>query len=276
MEQQRPGAEIYEGSMHALPLDELGDDEIAFAFKGYSSWFGHQLCLHNIDLVIPKHKVTVVFGQSGCGKSVLLRSMNRLNELANNFRYKGDIEFNQTSIFGEGIALQSLRSSVGMMIQELAIFPASIYENIAFGVRLGHELSRRQMDDYIQYLLEQIDLWEEIDGDPERPALSLTKGQQQRLSFIRTLAIQPQVLLLDEPTSRLDPVATMRIESIIATIKKKCTVVISTHNVQQAARISDYACFLHEGTVIEYRETEQVFTYPRHQQTEDYLTGRYG
>lgn len=244
--------------------------------RNLSLFYGHVQALNNIDLDIAEHRATAFIGPSGCGKSSLLRCFNRLNDLIDDAETKGHIRLAGVDIRDPALAVSDLRRRVGMVFQNPNPFPKSIAENVAYGLRLVGTLAKSELEDRIEAALRSAALWDEVKDRLEESALDLSGGQQQRLVIARAIAVEPEVLLLDEPASALDPISTLRIEELIHQLKSQYTVVIVTHNMQQAARVSDYTAFLYLGELIEYGVTEAVFTNPQEQRTEDYITGRYG
>ncbi|MEM1411426.1 MAG: phosphate ABC transporter ATP-binding protein PstB [Pseudomonadota bacterium] len=239
-------------------------------------WYGEKQALSHVDLSIMRHRVTSFIGPSGCGKTTLLRCFNRLTDLASDCHVVGDVELEGQSIFGPDVDVPQLRRDVGMVFQKPNPFPKSIYENVAFGLRVQGVTKRRELDDAVEWALRAAALWDEVKDRLEDSGLSLSGGQQQRLVIARAIAVQPKVILLDEPCSALDPISTLKVEELIQQLRDQYTIIIVTHNMQQAARVSDYTAFLYLGQVIEYGDTDQVFTNPSHRSTEDYITGRYG
>ncbi|MBS9438945.1 phosphate ABC transporter ATP-binding protein PstB [Photorhabdus noenieputensis] len=239
-------------------------------------YYGKFHALKNITLNIAKNKVTAFIGPSGCGKSTLLRTFNKMYELYGEQRAEGEILLDGNNILTDKQDVALLRAKVGMVFQKPTPFPMSIYDNIAFGVRLFEKLSRAEMDERVQWALTKAALWNETRDKLYQSGYSLSGGQQQRLCIARGIAIRPEVLLLDEPCSALDPISTGRIEELISELKSEYTVVIVTHNMQQAARCSDHTAFMYLGELIEFSDTDTLFTTPRMKQTEDYITGRYG
>ncbi len=239
-------------------------------------YYGDKLALKDIDMVIPEKKVTAFIGPSGCGKSTLLRCFNRMNDLIDIARIEGKILLHDDNIYDKGVNVAELRRRVGMVFQKPNPFPKSIYENVAYGLRLQGVKSRRTLDQVVERSLKSAALWEEVKDRLDDNALGLSGGQQQRLVIARAIAIEPEVLLLDEPASALDPISTLKIEELIYQLKDEYTIVIVTHNMQQAARVSDYTAFMYLGDVVEFGDTSGVFTNPQKKQTEDYITGRYG
>ena len=254
----------------ALALD------VQIAFKNFDFFYGKYHALKNVNLDIYKKRVTAFIGPSGCGKSTLLRTMNRMYELYPDQRASGELLLDGRNILDKGVDLNVLRAQVGMVFQKPTPFPMSIYDNIAFGVRLHERLTKGEMDDRVEWALRKAALWEEVKDILGRSGMSLSGGQQQRLCIARGVAVKPEVLLLDEPTSALDPISTMRIEELVDELKQDFTIVIVTHNMQQAARISDYTAYMYLGELIEFGVTDEIFIKPRKKQTEDYITGRFG
>ena len=244
--------------------------------RSFSFFYGPTQALFKIDIDIPEHQVTAFIGPSGCGKSTLLRCMNRLNDLIEGARHEGDILLDNEDIFSPAIDITHLRKRVGMVFQKSNPFPKSIYENVAYGPRLQGLNQRTVLDGIVEHSLQGAGLWEEVKDRLHKSALGLSGGQQQRLCIARALAVKPDVLLMDEPCSALDPIATGRIEELLFTLKKELTIVIVTHNMQQAARVSDWTAFMYMGQLVEFGLTKQLFTAPAQKQTEDYITGRFG
>ncbi len=241
-----------------------------------SLYYGSSLALKDISLTIRERLVTAFIGPSGCGKSTLLRCLNRMNDLIDNVRISGSIHIDREDIYSPEVDVIELRKQVGMVFQRSNPFPKSIYENIAYGLRLHGIKRRSDLEGRIEKSLRQAALWEEVKDRLHSSALGLSGGQQQRLCIARAIAIQPAIILMDEPASALDPIATAKIEELILELKKEFTIVIVTHNMQQAARISDFTAFFYLGRLIEYDSTLKVFTNPIHKQTEEYVTGRFG
>lgn len=232
--------------------------------------------LKNVNLALKRNSVTGIIGASGSGKSSLLRSINRLVELHSQVRMTGDILFEGESIFGSRVDVTQLRQRIGMVFQKPNPFPMSIFENVAYGLRLSGESSMRVLQDRVEQALQRAALWDEVKDRLDTQAGILSGGQQQRLVIARAIAVEPEVLLLDEPASSLDPISTLRIEELIYELKSRYTIVVVTHNMQQAARVSDWAAFMHEGCIVEYDNTAALFTNPREAKTEDYITGKFG
>ena len=254
----------------------VADEPIALEVQGLSLYYGVKQALRDISLTIPQKKVTAFIGPSGCGKSTLLRCFNRMNDLIDGCRAEGAIRLYGRNIFDADVDAAQLRRRVGMVFQKANPFPKSIYENVAYGLRLAGISKKRRLDETVEWALKAAALWDEVKDRLEDSALGLSGGQQQRLVIARAIAIQPEVILLDEPCSALDPIATLKIEELMNELKANYTIVIVTHNMQQAARVSDYTAFMYLGDMVEYGDTDQVFTKPAKKQTEDYITGRYG
>ena len=246
------------------------------AVRNLNFYYGRFHALKNIQLEIPEKKVTAFIGPSGCGKSTLLRTFNRMYELYPDQRAEGEVMLDGENLLATKKDVALLRAKVGMVFQKPTPFPMSIYDNIAFGVRLFESLSDADMDDRVEWALRKAALWDEVKNKLDQSGAGLSGGQQQRLCIARGIAIRPEVLLLDEPCSALDPISTGKIEELIVELKKDYTVVIVTHNMQQAARVSDYTAYMYLGDLVEMGETEQIFFKPRRQETEDYITGRFG
>jgi len=244
--------------------------------RAYSFWYGRTQALHEVSCRIPRRAVTALIGPSGCGKTTFLRSVNRLHDLTPGTRHTGDILLEGVSVFAPGTDTVALRRRVGMVFQRPNPFPKSVYDNAAYGPRMNALAPEREMADRVERALRQAALWDEVRDRLREPGTALSGGQQQRLCIARALANEPEVLLMDEPCSALDPIATQRIEELIVELKQDYTIVIVTHNMQQAARVSDYTGFFYLGRLIEFGETTQVFTRPTDERTEAYITGRFG
>jgi phosphate transport system ATP-binding protein len=244
--------------------------------RNLNFYYGSFHSLKNINLDIQKNSVTAFIGPSGCGKSTLLRTLNRMYDLYPGQRAEGEIMFNGKNILDAKQVLNLLRARIGMVFQKPTPFPMSIYDNIAFGVRLYEDLSRTEMDERVEWALQKAAIWNEVKDKLGQSGLSLSGGQQQRLCIARGIAVKPAILLLDEPTSALDPISTGKVEELVSTLKSEYTVVIVTHNMQQAARVSDFTAYMYLGDLVEFGETEQVFFKPKRKETEDYITGRFG
>ncbi len=238
-------------------------------------WYGEKQALKNVSLKIPRNSVTALIGPSGCGKSTFIRCLNRMNDLVKNCRIEGKVLIENENIYGMDVDVVELRKQVGMVFQKPNPFPMSIYDNVAYGPRI-HGVNKKDIDGVVRNALRSAALFEETSDRLKSPALSLSGGQQQRLCIARTLAVKPRIILFDEPTSALDPISTARIEDLIMNLKKDYTIVIVTHNMQQAARISDYTGFFLMGELVEFGQTRQIFHSPREKSTEDYITGRFG
>jgi len=258
------------------PESKLEDEVISLRVRDLHLYYGEKEALQGINLDIPKQKVTAFIGPSGCGKSTLLRCFNRMNDLVDGCRVEGEISLHDDNIYAPEVDVADLRRRVGMVFQKPNPFPKSIYENVAYGLRLQGVKKRRALDEVVESSLRRAALWDEVKDRLHDSAFGLSGGQQQRLVIARAVAIEPEVLLLDEPASALDPISTLKIEELIYELKSKYTIVIVTHNMQQAARVSDYTAFLYMGDLIEYGATDTLFTNPIEKQTEDYITGRYG
>jgi phosphate transport system ATP-binding protein len=250
-------------------------DQTEIEVKGLNLWYGDNHALHDISIDIPKNSVTALIGPSGCGKSTFIRCLNRMNDLVKNCRIQGSVKIDNKDIYSKDIDVVDLRKRVGMVFQKPNPFPMSIHDNIAYGPRI-HGVAKKDIDNVVEDALRSGALWEEVAERLTTSALDLSGGQQQRLCIARTLAVRPEVILFDEPCSALDPISTSKIEELIMELKKKYTIVIVTHNMQQAARISDYTAFFLTGDIIEYGKTEQIFENPKMKATEDYITGRFG
>ncbi len=248
----------------------------AIEIRNLNFFYGNFQGLKNIDLNILERKVTAFIGPSGCGKSTLLRTLNRMYDLYPGQRAEGEIIFYGENILEKGKDVNLLRSRIGMVFQKPTPFPMSIYENIAFGVRLYERLSKAEMDERVEWALNKAALWNEVKDKLNQSGLSLSGGQQQRLCIARGVAVKPLVLLLDEPTSALDPISTAKVEELINELKKDYTIAIVTHNMQQAARVSDFTAYMYLGELIEYGKTDEIFIKPKRKETEDYITGRFG
>ena len=243
---------------------------------GFSFAYGERRVLENLEFAIERKAVTAIIGPSGCGKSTFLRSINRLNDLIAGTRHQGDILVEGRSVYAVGTDLVALRQRVGMVFQRPNPFPKSVFDNVAYGPALNRLVARRDLPDLVERCLRQAALWDEVKDRLEEQATGLSGGQQQRLCIARALGNQPEVLLMDEPCSALDPVATQRVEELIFELKRDYTIVIVTHNMQQAARVSDFTGFFDRGRLVEFDETERIFTSPAHERTEAYITGRFG
>jgi phosphate transport system ATP-binding protein len=251
-------------------------ESIKLEVKNLDLYYGQKRALNSVSLSIPEKKVTAFIGPSGCGKSTLLRCFNRMNDLVDSCRVEGEILMDGNNIYDKKVDVADLRRQVGMVFQKPNPFPKSIYENVAYGLRLQGVNSKRVLDTVVENSLRGAALWDEVKDRLHDNAFGLSGGQQQRLVIARAIAIEPEVILLDEPASALDPISTLKIEELIYELKDKYTIVIVTHNMQQAARVSDYTAFMYMGDLVEYGNTDTLFTNPTKKQTEDYITGRYG
>lgn len=270
---------------HAMDISALGrgtptrrmqDEEIALRVNHLDLHYGEKQALFGVNMQIARKAVTAFIGPSGCGKSTLLRCFNRMNDLVDGCRIGGEIALDGQNIFAKTVDVTDLRRRVGMVFQKPNPFPKTIYENVAYGLRLQGVNSKRVLDEVVEKSLRRAALWEEVKDRLHESALGLSGGQQQRLVIARAVAVEPEVLLLDEPASALDPISTLKIEELIYELKDKYTIVIVTHNMQQAARVSDYTAFMYMGELVEFGDTDTIFTNPAKKQTEDYITGRYG
>ncbi len=251
--------------------------EVKARIRDLNLWYGETQALHDINLDVYARSVTALIGPSGCGKSSFLRCLNRMNDLIPGVRIKGSVELDDEDIYDHSVDVVQLRSHVGMVFQKPNPFPKSIYENIAYAPRLhGTTSSRTELDDLVESSIKRAGLWKEVENRLDAPGTSLSGGQQQRLCIARAIAVNPEVILMDEPASALDPLATATIEELIDELKDNYTIVIVTHNLQQAARVAGYTAFFHLGKLLEFNDTDTLFTNPREQKTEDYITGRYG
>jgi phosphate transport system ATP-binding protein len=254
----------------------LNAEDICMRVENLDLYYGKKQALKQINMRIPRKRVTAFIGPSGCGKSTLLRCFNRMNDLVDSVHTDGRILLDGQDIFGKSVNVADLRRRIGMVFQKPNPFPKSIYENVAYGLRLQGVGSRRVLDEVVENALRGAALWDEVKDRMHDNALGLSGGQQQRLVIARAIAIEPEVLLLDEPASALDPISTLKIEELIYELKSQYTIVIVTHNMQQAARVSDYTAFMYVGDLIEFGDTNTIFTNPTEKMTEDYITGRYG
>ena len=244
--------------------------------KNVKVWYGDFNAIKGIDMKIKPNTITAFIGPSGCGKSTFLRLFNRMNDYIEGHRMEGKIKVNGKNIYKKKVNVEELRKDIGMVFQKPNPFPKSIFENVAYGLKIQGIKDKKFIQNRVEKALKQADLWEEVKTDLKKSALALSGGQQQRLCIARTLAVEPSILLMDEPTSALDPISTAKIENLIIELKKKYTIIIVTHNMQQASRISDYTAFFYLGELIEYNNTNLIFTNPSNKQTENYITGRFG
>jgi phosphate transport system ATP-binding protein len=258
--------------------DNIGIEQetISLEVKDLDLFYGESQALKKINIQIPQNRVTAFIGPSGCGKSTLLRCFNRMNDLVDGCRIEGQLMLEDKDIYEKGVNVADLRRRVGMVFQKPNPFPKSIFENVAYGLRIQGVNNRRVLEEAVENALKGAALWDEVKDRLNDNALGLSGGQQQRLVIARAIAVEPEVLLLDEPASALDPISTLKIEELIYELKEKYTIVIVTHNMQQAARVSDYTAFMYIGELVEFGDTNSLFTIPQKKQTEDYITGRYG
>ena len=262
-------------------VDEIIEDKIAskvskIEIKNVKVWYDDFEAIKGIDMNIKPNSVTAFIGPSGCGKSTFLRLFNRMNDYVDGFRMEGKIKINGKNIYKKKVHVEELRKEIGMVFQKPNPFPKSIFENVAYGLKIQGIKDKKLINERVEKALKQADLWDEVKGDLKKSALALSGGQQQRLCIARTLAVEPSIILMDEPTSALDPISTAKIEDLIFDLKEKYTIIIVTHNMQQASRISDYTAFFYLGELIEYNKTKTIFTNPEKKQTENYITGRFG
>ena len=244
--------------------------------KDLNLWYGQTKALKDINIEIPKKSITALIGPSGCGKSTFLKTINRMNDLVPGVRIEGNVEYGGQNIFDPAVNVNELRKEIGMVFQKPNPFPMSIYDNIAYGPRTHGIKNKAKLDDIVEKSLKGAAIWDEVKDRLKKSALGLSGGQQQRLCIARALAVEPKILLMDEPTSALDPITTSKIEELASELKKCYTIIIVTHNMQQAVRISDNTAFFLLGELVEYGETEKMFANPRDKRTEDYITGRFG
>ena len=244
--------------------------------KDLCLWYGNTQALKNIEIGIKENAITALIGPSGCGKSTFLKTLNRMNDLVPDVKITGKVEYDGKDIFAPGVDVNALRRDIGMVFQKPNPFPMSVYDNIAYGPRIHGIKNKAKLDEIVEESLKDAAIWDELKDRLKKSALGLSGGQQQRLCIARALAVSPRVLLMDEPTSALDPISTSKIEDLAMELKKKYTIVIVTHNMQQAARISDQTAFFLLGNLIEYNDTEKLFANPNDKRTEDYITGRFG
>lgn len=285
MSSLRPATEPKQAAVastgHAAPASGAEVATLAIAdpvvqVRQVSLFYKTRQALHDITLDFPRNQVTAVIGPSGCGKSTLLRCLNRMNDLIDDVRLAGQILLDGQDIYSPAVNVIELRRRVGMVFQRAAPFPKSIYENVAYGLRISGVNRRSILDECVEQSLRRAGLWEEVKDRLHRSALELSGGQHQRLCIARAIAVNPEIILMDEPCSELDPRSTARIEELMAELRRQYTIIIVTHNMQQAARVSDYTAFLYEGQLIEFGLTRQLFTRPQRRETDDYITGRFG
>ena len=244
--------------------------------KDMCLWYGDHQALKNVNIEIPEKSITAFIGPSGCGKSTFLKTLNRMNDLIPGVKITGDIRYEGTDIFSKEVDVNNLRKEIGMVFQKPNPFPMSIYDNVAYGPRTHGITNRVQLDEIVERALRDAAIWDEVKDRLKKNALGMSGGQQQRLCIARALAVQPKILLMDEPTSALDPISTSHIEELVMELKEKYTIVMVTHNMQQAVRVSDYTAFFLLGELVEFGKTDDIFSQPKDQRTEDYITGRFG
>ena len=244
--------------------------------KDMCLWYGDHQALKNVNIEIPEKSITAFIGPSGCGKSTFLKTLNRMNDLIPGVKITGDIRYEGTDIFSKEVDVNNLRKEIGMVFQKPNPFPMSIYDNVAYGPRTHGITNKLKLDEIVERALRDAAIWDEVKDRLKKNALGMSGGQQQRLCIARALAVQPKILLMDEPTSALDPISTSRIEELVMELKEKYTIVMVTHNMQQAVRVSDYTAFFLLGELVEFGKTDDIFSQPRDQRTEDYITGRFG
>ncbi|WP_288217576.1 phosphate ABC transporter ATP-binding protein PstB [uncultured Fusobacterium sp.] len=254
----------------------MNKDDIRILIKDFNFYYGDFHALKDINMEIQKNKVTALIGPSGCGKSTFLRSINRMNDLIENVKYEGQILFDGKNIFDKSYDIVDLRKNIGMVFQKPNPFPKTIYENIVYAPKLHGEKNRDKLDEIVENSLKSVALWDEVKDKLHKSALGLSGGQQQRLCIARAISVNPEILLMDEPTSALDPISTAKIEELIGELEKKYSIIIVTHNMQQASRISEYTGFFYQGVLEEFDKTELMFTTPKKKKTEDYITGKFG
>ncbi|MDK2929629.1 MAG: phosphate transport system ATP-binding protein [Methanococcus sp.] len=244
--------------------------------KDVNFWYGEKKALNDINLPIYENKITALIGPSGCGKSTFLRCLNRMNDLISGVKITGEITLDEKNIYDKDVDVVELRKRVGMVFQKPNPFPMSIYDNIAYGPRIHGIKEKKQLDEIVEWALKKSALWDDVKDDLKKSALKLSGGQQQRLCIARTIAVKPDVILMDEPCSALDPISTLKIEDLMVELKKEYTIVIVTHNMQQASRVSDYTGFFMLGDLVEFNKTDKLFVEPENKKTEDYISGRFG
>ncbi|MDI3258043.1 MAG: phosphate ABC transporter ATP-binding protein PstB [Kyrpidia sp.] len=258
-------------------MDALPDaGEVKIDVERLNLFYGSQQALFDVSIAVNRQAITALIGPSGCGKSTFLRTLNRMNDLIPGVRITGSVRIDGTDIYRSRVDVVDLRKRVGMVFQRPNPFPMSVYDNVAYGPRIHGTRNKKKLDEIVERSLRRAALWEETKDRLHQPALGLSGGQQQRLCIARLLAVEPEVVLMDEPTSALDPISTLRIEELITELKRSYTIVIVTHNMQQAARVSDYTAFFLNGELVEVNRTDELFTRPQDKRTEDYITGRFG
>jgi phosphate transport system ATP-binding protein len=257
-------------------MTTTNDQPTKITVRNLNLWYGQKIALRDIGIIMPANNVTALIGPSGCGKSTFLRTLNRMNDLIDGVRIEGECRIDDVEVYGKNVDVVELRKRVGMIFQKSNPFPKSIFDNVAYGPRINGVRDGRRLEEIVESTLRRAAIWDEVKDDLKKSALALSGGQQQRLCIARALAVDPEILLMDEPASALDPIATAKIEELIYELKSNYTIVIVTHNMQQAARVSDHTAFFYMGELIEFGETKQMFTSPGRKQTEDYITGRFG
>lgn len=268
--------EVNKTEAHMEIGEKSPDKKTIVEAEGINVWYDDFMAIKNIDMKIKANKITAFIGPSGCGKSTFLRLFNRMNDYIDGFRMDGKIKITGKDIYKKKVNVEQLRKEVGMVFQKSNPFPKSVYENVAYGLKIQGIKDKDFLKEKIESSLKQVALWNEVKDDLNKSALSLSGGQQQRLCIARTLAVEPSVILMDEPTSALDPLSTAKIEELIYQLKEKYSIVIVTHNMQQASRLSDYTAFFYLGELVEFDKTKKIFTNPEKKQTENYITGRFG
>lgn len=258
------------------PLNEKEAHQTVFSTKNLNLWYGDNHALKDINLDFHEKEISAIIGPSGCGKSTFIKALNRMVELVPNVRIEGEVLYRDTDILNKKQSLELLRTKVGMVFQKPNPFPKSIYENVAYGPKIHGIKDKKTLDQIVEKSLKQAAIWDEVKDRLKDNAYGLSGGQQQRLCIARTLAIEPDIILMDEPTSALDPISTIKIEDLMQELKEKYSIIVVTHNMQQAARVSDKTAFFYNGSVIEYDDTKVIFENPRDKRTEDYVTGRFG
>ena len=262
--------------LNAFAKSEFGEESQIITAKDLCLWYGDNQALKNINISVPEKSITALIGPSGCGKSTFLKTLNRMNDLIPDVKITGEVRYNDRNIFDKDVDVNELRRDVGMVFQKPNPFPMSIYDNVAYGPRTHGIKNKVKLDEIVEQALCGAAIWDEVKDRLKKSALGLSGGQQQRLCIARALAVQPKVLLMDEPTSALDPISTSRIEELVLQLKEKYTIIIVTHNMQQAVRISDNTAFFLVGELVEFGGTEELFAQPTDKRTEDYITGRFG
>jgi len=264
------------GQEAAAETSTVSQGDLKITARQVQFFYGEHQALFDNNLEIPRNRVTAIIGPSGCGKSTHIRVYNRIYELYGDQRATGEVLLDGENILSPGCDLMELRRKVGMIFQKPTPFPMSIFDNVAYGLKMHYRLSRGELADRVEDALSRAALWDEVKDHLRQPGTAISGGQQQRLCIARALAVEPEILLMDEPTSAIDPIATARIEELVNTLKATYTIVIVTHNMQQAARVSDYTAFFYQGHIVEFGPTQRIFTTPTNKQTEDYITGRFG